>query len=144
LLIDCVTGRKVMVPKRGEPNAYTMSLTGGHMSTKKARMLTRSLYKILLGYICLDSGRHEALSGRFDEARAMIMGRTKFSGYLAMIKNVTPSTELRFTYEPLQIDGKPTIGIVANFFGVLFVTDLDRRHLADSSAASADFNIWEF
>jgi hypothetical protein len=139
LVIDCKTNKPAMTLKPGKRNEFQLNLTGRRMTKELGRTLTRALYKSLLGFIYLDHGRHFAMRERFDEARAMILGQAgAFHGYLAMPKTSKPTGAARFTYQFIELDGVPTVGIFADYFGVQFISDLDARRVFDRSKARRD------
>ena len=145
ILIDCKNGKPAMRPKAGVPNQHTLTLEGRRMTARYTRDLVRSLYKITLGLVYLDQGRHVAMGERFDSARQMILGQSAFSGYLGMVRESVPHPEAHFTYQFVEITGEPTVTIHADLYGVQMLTDLDFRRVVDRSRVPLDrFALMEF
>ncbi|MBS1868794.1 MAG: hypothetical protein JSS99_03940 [Actinobacteria bacterium] len=138
LFIDCRDGKPAMRPDPSVPNRHTLTLHARRMTPRYTRDLVRALYKVLLGFICLDQGQRAAMSERFDEARAMILGAQHFHGYLALLCHSEPHALVHFAYQEVAIMDAPTIAMHADFFGVNLITDLDRRQVVDPSRVPRD------
>lgn len=60
------------------------------MDAKRLKLLSRSLYKIVLELMVLDHGKDFVLGERFDEIRNIVLGKKDFSGYLAIGGSTKP------------------------------------------------------
>jgi hypothetical protein len=138
IFIDCRTDKPALRPHSDHPGQHRLDLYGRRMTPRYTRDLVRALYKIMLGFVWLGESRQLAMSDRFDDARAMILGQRTFSGYLAMLRETQPRPDAHFTYQQLEVDGLPTVAICADLYGVNLFTDLDVRRTRDSSAIPAD------
>lgn len=141
LLIDCQGGKPAMVGSNG---SYKLNLTGKRTKVVDIQGVTRSLYKMLVGFAWMDD-RRLAMSPRLDTARSIVLERNPFNGYLVMTKSCNPKAESRFTYQYLETDRGATVAIHADILGLHFFTDLDIRRIKHPNDIPRDeFEVYEF
>lgn len=117
---------RVIFENEGRFNIKTQS--NKRLTNDYLKKITRELFKIALGLIYIDHGAEFALSERYDSVRRIILGQDDFHGYLLFENKATPKKEVKFEYYlPEFKNGEKTTFLIANFFGIKIVTDLEIR-----------------
>ncbi len=111
-----------------QPGGFkTNTLSNRRMTSNNWRKLTRTLFKIALGFVYLDHSPEMAMSERFDPVRRMILGLDKFHGYLMFLKKVeNPPQTINVQWGFLH-PNEEAVWIALNYFGVALFTDLEIR-----------------
>lgn len=118
---------------KAEPQAdgtvsIKMTLSAAHTPTASKKM-ARALYKIGLGLIYLQD-KDVALSKRYDEVRAIILGNKSFSGYLLVRSVAPPNPQSEMSFRYVNLLGKTHVAIFQlNFFGLEFAFDFEIRDI---------------
>jgi hypothetical protein len=93
------------------------------------KVLSRAIYKILLGLAYLNRGKDFALDSQFDELRQIILGKRQFHGFLLLNERGVPSARVTTTYDlqGTHSDGSLRIPIFFDVFGLQFMTEVIKR-----------------
>jgi len=127
-------------------NGFQLHFTGNRkLDSKRLKMLARSLYKIGIELIYLDHGQNFVLSGRFDEAIDIIMGRKDFNGYLLIGTNQKPDTT-GMSYRFFKDEkGKEFTVFEFNYLFTKIIFDIERRTvLLENNSKIENFTVLKF
>jgi hypothetical protein len=128
-------------------HGFNFTITPKRYRRRDRKKLARCLFKIAIGLIYIDHGEM-AWSKRFRPIKRMILGEIDFNGYILLVRTGNPEPICKFTYDFVEVANQPTVFFRASFFGITFLTDLERRILDNFEANEAEvrdrFNIMEF
>jgi hypothetical protein len=105
------------------PAGFNAKFLGRRMTPRYIAEVTRIFFKAVLEFTYVDVGTAEALAPKYNEVRRIALG-APYNGYLILGRSVQPHGDVRFTYQPVQLNGRDTVLAAMDVYGVTMATDL--------------------
>lgn len=121
-----------------------MDLIGKRVTAKRARLMTRSVWKSALELVYWDLGPEEAFAETYDGLREAVL-HDRPEGWAVLLKNSHATPRVQLQYERKVIGDREAMPVRMSIFGVIIYTDALRRDMPEEKIAPPwEFSLWKF